>query len=98
MNGRRTNQTSLVGDAFGSQPLKWHGGALATSNGAIYYFPSSANQLLAIDPLGEFSVVTKETNMEECIWRNLDSSFESMILKQPQTEHILADCAVTKYA
>ena len=71
MNGRCTlkkydphlNQTSLVGDDFGSQPLKWHSGALAT-NGAIYCFPSSANQILAIDPLGEFSVVTK-TNMEE---------------------------------
>ena len=69
MNGRRRtlkydpphlNQTSLVGDAFGSQPLKWHGGALATSsNGAIYCFPSNANQLLGIDALREFSVVTK---------------------------------------
>ena len=60
-----SNQTSLLADDFGRQRAKWSsgGGALAT-DGVIYCIPASANQVLAIDPLGEFSVATK-TNMEE---------------------------------
>ena len=42
---------------------KWSGGALAT-DGVIFCIPLITNQVLSIDPLGEFSVATK-TNMEE---------------------------------
>ena len=42
---------------------RWYGGALAT-DGVIYCISCRAKQVLAIDPLGGFSVETK-TNMEE---------------------------------
>ena len=60
-----SNQTSLVGDTFESEGYmhRYIGGALAT-DGVIYCIPLDAKQVLAIDPLREFSVVTK-TNMEE---------------------------------
>ena len=55
-----SNQT---GDNFGWQRSRWNSGALEV-DGVIYCIPSSTYQILAIDPLGEFSLVTK-TNMEE---------------------------------
>ena len=58
-----SNQTSLVGDNFGWHGSRWNSGALE-ADGVIYCISSSAYQILAIDPLGEFSLVTK-TNMKE---------------------------------
>jgi hypothetical protein len=44
--------------------FKWLGGALAT-DGVIYCIPYNSTQILAIDPLKEFSVIlqTLHTNM-----------------------------------
>ena len=53
-----TDQISMVGYEFGRGRSKWSSGAL-TSDGAIYCFPSCANQVLAIDPIGEFLATTK---------------------------------------
>ena len=55
-----SNQISLVGDNFDCFYMH---GALAT-DGVIYCMPFGAKQVLAIDPLGEFSLETK-ANMEE---------------------------------
>ena len=52
---------SLVGDNF---DCTYDGGALAADTGVIYCMPFCAKQVLAIDPLGEFSLETK-TNMDE---------------------------------
>ena len=53
-----TDLTSLVGDDFGTQLFKWVGGTLA-SDKVVYCFPTCANQVLAIDPIGEFLATTK---------------------------------------
>ena len=58
-----SNQTSLVGDDFGREKKKWYSGALAADE-VIYCLSCTANQVLAIDPLREFSVAMK-TNMQE---------------------------------
>ena len=50
--------TSLVGGDFGTQQVKWVGGTLA-SDRVVYCFPTCANQVLAIDPIGEFLATTK---------------------------------------
>ena len=58
-----TDLTSLVGcDFFGTRGLKWLTSTLAT-DGVIYCIPTGPNQVLAIDPWGEFLETTK-TNME----------------------------------
>ena len=59
----RSNQASLVGDDFGNTFYKWINGALA-ADGVIYCFPNEANQVLAIDPLGEFLETTKAIMQE----------------------------------
>ena len=59
----RTDVTSQVGYGFGKNEFRWDGGALAT-DGVIYCISSSDEQVLSIDPLGEFEVATKK-NMEE---------------------------------
>ena len=59
----RTDLTSPVGDVFGRKYTQWGSGALAF-DGVIYCIPQNANQVLSIDPLGEFSVTTK-ANMED---------------------------------
>ena len=53
-----SDQISLVGDDFGRNKCKWIGGALAL-DGVIYCIPQDENQILAIDPLGEFLETTK---------------------------------------
>ena len=53
-----TNKTSLVGCDFGSEEWKWSTGALAP-DGVIYCIPDRSNQVLAIDPWGEFLEGTK---------------------------------------
>ena len=58
-----THLTSPVGDVFGRNYNQWGSGALAF-DGVIYCIPQNANQVLSIDPLGEFSVTTK-ANMED---------------------------------
>ena len=59
------------------------------SDGVIYFIPSSANQVLVIDPLGEFMETTK-TNMEEYpeelgfLFRRssgTDSNFDCAVMK-----------------
>ena len=61
----RTDQTSLVGYDFERFDLdKWLSGAL-TPDGVIYYsIPANANQILAIDPIGEFLATTKAIMQE----------------------------------
>ena len=59
-----TQSVSLVGDDFGNKYFKWWGGALSPGDGAIYCIPSSAKQVLSIDPLKEFSMNLK-ASMEE---------------------------------
>ena len=58
-----SDQISLVGDDFGRDKCKWIGGALAL-DGVIYCIPQDENQILAIDPLGEFLETTK-ADMED---------------------------------
>ena len=58
-----SNQTSLVGDDFGSKGFKWNTGALAT-DGVIYCISYDVNRVLAIDPIGEFLATTK-VNMQK---------------------------------
>jgi hypothetical protein len=57
---------SLVGDDLagdgGRRINKWVGGALATTDGAIYCIPSGANKILAIDPFKEL-VMTLQNNI-----------------------------------
>ena len=43
----------------------WHSGALATDGAVIYCFPTRANRVLAIDPIGEILATTTKANMEE---------------------------------
>ena len=52
------DQISLVGDDFGRDTDKWIGGTLAL-DGVIYCIPHDENQILAIDPMGEFLETTK---------------------------------------
>jgi hypothetical protein len=54
---------SLVGDDLGEGYNKWQGGALAT-DGAIYCIPSSAKQILAIDPFKEL-VMTMQNSIQK---------------------------------
>ena len=51
----------VVGDVFrrNYQYCKWGSGA-SGFDGVIYCIPRNTNQILAIDPLGEFLVTTKE--------------------------------------
>ena len=53
----------LLGDFERRGYLKWKSGALST-DGVIYCLPSTANRVLAIDPIREFLATTK-TNMQE---------------------------------
>ena len=53
-----SNQTSCVGSQFETEGLDWVSGALAT-DGIIYYIPTDAKRILAIDPIGEFLATTK---------------------------------------
>ena len=59
----RSNHASLVGDDLGKTLSKWMNGALA-ADGVIYCIPFSANQVLSIDPLGEFLATTKAIMQE----------------------------------
>ena len=58
-----TNQTSLVGDNYGRERIKWYGGSLA-SDGVIYCVPYNAERILSIDPWKEFTMTVKN-NIEE---------------------------------
>jgi hypothetical protein len=53
---------SLVGDDLGTGRCKWKGGALATTDGAIYCIPFGAKRILTIDPFKEF-VMTLQNNI-----------------------------------
>ena len=53
-----SNQTSCVGSQFETEGLDWVSVALAT-DGIIYYIPTDAKRILAIDPIGEFLATTK---------------------------------------
>ena len=83
-----SNQTSLIGDDFDfdfentAHTLKWASGTLA-ADGVIYCLPSSAKQVLSIDPMKEFSMNVKT---------NMNGHLEP--LKVTQT---FFDCAVTKF-
>jgi len=104
-----SNQTSLVGDDIVESAifLTWYtGGALAT-DGVIYCIPLSANQVLAIDPLGEFSLETK-ANMEEhpeelgFLFRINDANANNTDTDTDTDTDALSnqtnfDCAVTKF-
>ena len=57
---------SLVGDDFGVNESKWSNGALAT-DGVIYCIPESANQVLSIDPIGEFLCWKIRRNLEHSL-------------------------------
>ena len=58
------DQTSLVGDDCGiSYNSIWSSGGLAT-DGVIYCLPRSANQVLAINPIGELLAATKAKVLE----------------------------------
>ena len=89
----RTDLTSLLGDDFGKNESRWNGGAFST-DGIVYCIPSSANQVLSIELLGEFSVETK-INMEEhpeelgSIFRINDANTAS--------NRTYFDCAVMKF-
>ena len=62
-----SDQTSVVGGVGRNEgyeyDIKWNSGALAP-DGVIYCIPLSANQVLAIDPWGEFLETTK-AHMED---------------------------------
>ena len=97
-----TDLTSLVGDDFGRNagPYagKYVGGAL-TPDSVIYCIPFSADQVLAIDPWGEFFETTK-ANMEAhpetfgFIFQNINEMGEGSTLHESQTNF---DHAVVKF-
>ena len=85
-----TDLTSLVaGCDFGTQICKWSTGALATDD-VNYCIPTSANQVLAIYPWGEFLETTK-TNMKDhpdkfgFLFQKLNEVGKGSALRESQT-------------
>ena len=93
-----TDLTSLVGGAFSDGHGEWYGGALAM-DGVIYCFPKYADQVLAIDPWGEFLETTK-ANMEDrpetfgFIFQKITEVREGSTLHESQTNF---DHAIVKF-
>ena len=89
-----TDQTSLVGEDFGSEKYKWDSGAL-TLDGVIYSIPKKANRVLSIDPLGAFSLTTKIT-MEEHP-EELGLFFQTTEVESSENSKTNFDHAVVKF-
>ena len=89
------NQTSLVGDNFEYQ---WSDGVLAT-DGVIYCIPNNANQVLSIDPIGEFLATTKANIQEHP--EEFGSLFQTVPIEAERDSTILSltnfDVAVVKF-
>ena len=77
-----SKQTSCVGSQFEIDENNWLSGALAT-DGVIYCIPTLANQVLAIDPIGEFLATTK-ANMQDhpekfgCLFQTIEVDEDSV--------------------
>ena len=87
-----SNLASLVGDEFGiDDAAKWCGGCSA-SDGVIYCMPYEDNQILAIDPLKEYTLYLKKSIEEHP--ENLGCIFQPSYDIPNETNF---DRAVTKF-
>ena len=83
-----------MGYGFGKNEFRWDGGASAT-DGVIYCISSSDEQVLSIDPLGEYEVATKK-NMEEHP-EELGFLFQINYTADTASNRTYFDCAATKF-